>query len=292
MFELPLSWSVGGTGIDWRELELPTGGRFIHAPRIGRDVTKEALRAALHDLSNDGPVVAQGLDAAQLKALAAGPGSMVLGSSARLELAGYRPPHKVRNLVRRATGATVDEVVPAASGGLQDELELAARGGPATMKYVFRARVEDADRCFVVRAGGRAVGLASLTHTGNGALHVELLVRHPEAPDGAMELLFARVIETLQAEQCPRLDLGQVAFFVEDAARGPLGTLNRALLAAAPAAVAATGGKFNFEGLRRFKNKFDARWIPRSFAGWPQLRVRDLRAACDAADLGQFLKLG
>lgn len=292
MLELPLSWSVGGRGIDWRELELPTGGRFIHAPRIGAEVTKEALRAALHDLAKDGPVVAQGLDATHLEALAAGPGAMVMGSSARLELEGYRPPHKVRNLVRRAVEATVEERAPAGCGALQDALELAARGGPATMKYVFRARVEDAERCFVVSAGGRAVGLVSLTNTGPGAAHVELLVRHPEAPDGAMELLLARVIETLQGEQCARLDLGQVAFFVEDAAREGLGALNRAVLAAAPAAVAAAGGKFNFEGLRRFKNKFEARWVPRAFAGWPRLRVRDLRAACDAADLGQFIKLG
>ena len=136
------------------------------------------------------------------------------------------------------------------------------------------------------------MGLVTLTQTGLGAWHVEVLVRHPDAPDGSMELLITHVIETLQRENQSRLDLGQVAFFVEEQHREGLGVLNRALLAGVPAAVAATGSRFNFEGLRRFKNKFEVEWVPRYFAGWPRLRRRDLRAASDASDLGQFIRLG
>ena len=294
VFELPLSWSSGGAddAVDFRPLVLPTGGQFIHAPRVGKNVSLESLEAQLHALSKEAPVVAQGLDAEQLVALGGESGAMLIGSSARIELTDYRPPHKVRNLARRATEVTPEELTPTASGTVQDELELAARGGPATMRYVFRARVEDADRVFIVRAAGKAVGMTSLTNTGGGAWHVELLVRHPEAPDGAMELLLSHVVELLQREANTRFDLGQVAFYVEDSAKQGLGALNRALLAAVPAAVAATGSRFNFEGLRRFKNKFEVQWVPRYFAGWPRLRRRDLRAACDAADLGQFIKLG
>ena len=293
-FELPLSWSRGAADdtVDFRPLALHTGGQFIHAPRVGRNVSLEALKDQLQALSTEAPVVAQGLDAEQLVALGAESGAMLIGSSARITLTDYRPPHKVRNLARRAIGVTPEEVAPGSAGPLQDELELAARGGPATMRYVFRARVEDADRVFVVRAGAKAVGLTSLTHTGAGAWHVELLVRHPDSPDGAMELLLSHVVELLQREASTRFDLGQVAFHVEDSAREGLGALNRALLAAVPAAVAATGSRFNFEGLRRFKNKFEVQWVPRYFAGWPRLRRRDLRAACDAADLGQFIRLG
>ncbi|MDP1827633.1 MAG: phosphatidylglycerol lysyltransferase domain-containing protein [Archangium sp.] len=293
-FELPLSWSHGGADglVDWRALALETGGQFIHAPQVGPGATLESLKERLDTLAKQAPLVAQGLDAEQLQALGAESGAVLIGSSARITLGGYRPPHKVRNLARRASEAAAAEVKPAASGPLQDELELAARGGQATLRYVFRARVEDADRAFVVSAAGRAVGLVSLTQTGGGAWHVELLVRHPEAPDGAMELLLSHVVEVLQREAQARLDLGQVAFFVEEPAREGLGALNRALLAAVPAAVAATGSRFNFEGLRRFKNKFDVQWVPRYFAGWPRLRRRDFRAACDAADLGQFLRLG
>ena len=292
-FELPLSWSWStATEIDWRPLKLPTGGQFIHAPQIAQGVTLDELRAQLELLAKDGPVVAQGLDPTQLEALGAGDGAMLIGSSARVTLAGYRPPHKVRNLARRATGACVEEVSAPTAGPLQDELEHAARGGLGTLRYVLRARVEDAQRAFVVKAQARAVGLVTLTNSGAGAWHVEVLVRHPEAPDGSMELLISHVVEVLQKEAQARLDLGQVAFYVEDARREGLGVLNRALLSAVPAAVAATGSRFNFEGLRRFKNKFDVEWVPRSFAGWPRLRRRDLRAASDASDLGQFIRLG
>jgi hypothetical protein len=293
-FELPLSWSCGGStgAVDWRPLPLHTGGQFIHAPRVGPGVSVETLKEQLELLRKEAPVVAQGLDAAQVKALGAEDGAVLIGSSARITLTGYRPPHKVRNLARRAAEATVEEVPTATSGPLQDELELAARGGLATLRYVFRARVEDADRAFVVRAAGKAAGLVTLTRTGAEAWHVEVMVRHPDAPDGAMELLLSHVVDVLQREAQVRLDLGQVAFFVEDSAKEGLGALNRALLAAVPAAVAATGSRFNFEGLRRFKNKFEVEWVPRYFAGWPRLRRRDLRAACDASDLGQFIRLG
>lgn len=291
-FELPLSWSwVNSEGIEWRPLPLKTGGQFLHAPQLGSGVTLEFLRERLHELSKEAPVVAQGLDAAQLQALGAGDGAILMGSSARISLEGYRPPHKVRNLVRRAAEASVDEIPVATSGPIQDELEHAARGGLGTLRYVFRARIEDARRAFVVSSAQKPMGLVTLTETGAGAWHVEVLVRHPDAPDGAMELLITRVVETLQREGQSRLDLGQVAFFVEDQHREGLGVLNRALLAGAPAAVAATGGRFNFEGLRRFKNKFEVEWVPRYFAGWPRLRRRDLRAASDVSDLGQFIRI-
>lgn len=289
--ELPLSWNAGPE-LAWNPLELESGGQFIHAPQVPAGLSLEGVRAQLHVLAETAPVVAQGLDAAQLEALGAGDGAILIGSSARISLEGWRPPHKVRNLVRRAAEAAVDEVPVATAGALQDELERVARGGAATLKYIFRARVEHAQRAFVVSAGGRAVGLVTLTNTGAGAWHVEVLVRHPEAPDGAMELLITRIAEVLQGEKQTRLDLGQVAFFVEEERLSGLGVLNRALLAAAPAAVAATGGRFNFEGLRRFKNKFEVEWVPRYFAGWPRLRKRDLRAASDASELGQFIKLG
>lgn len=293
-YELPLSWSWAppGGALELRPLALPSGGRFLHAVQVPEGTSLDALREALLAAAREGPLVAQGFDAAQLQALGASDGPMLLGSSARLDLDGYRPPHKVRNLVKRAKDCAVEELQPASAGPVQDALELAAHGGPATMRYVFRARVEDALRAFAVRAGGQPVGMLTLTLTGAGAWHVELLVRHPAAPDGAMELLIAAVVERLQAEGQSRLDLGQVAFHVEDADRAGLGALNRALLAGVPAAVAATGGRFNFEGLRRFKNKFEVQWVPRYFAGWPRLRKRDLRAAVDAADLGQFLRFG
>jgi lysylphosphatidylglycerol synthetase-like protein (DUF2156 family) len=292
-YELPLSWAWGapGAALDLRPLELPTGGWFVHAPQVPPEIPLDELRQRLQSLAEKTPLVCQGLDAAQLQALGAGEGAILMGSSARIGLEGYRPPHKVRNLARRAREAAVEEVAPAGVGAIQDELELAAHGGAATMRYVFRARVEDAQRAFVVRVAGKPAGLVSLTFTGGGAWHVELLVRHPEAVDGAMEALLARVVEVLQQEGQTRLDLGQVAFHVEEGHRAGLGPLNLALLAGVPAAVAATGHRFNFEGLRRFKNKFEVEWVPRYFAGWPRLRKRDLRAAADASDLGQFVRL-
>jgi hypothetical protein len=293
-YELPLSWSWGAAGEELRldPLPLKTGGAFLHAVRVPLGMSQEELRGRLVALGQQQPLVAQGLSHPHLEALGAGDGSMLLGSSARLDLSGYRPPHQVRNLAKRAQGATIEELAPALVGKIQDALELAAHGGPASMRYVFRARVEEAQRAFLVRSGGEPQGLLSLTFTGAGSRHVELLSRHPQAPDGAMEKLIASVIETLQQEGQTRLDLGQVDFHVEEVDRVALEPLNRALLAGVPAAVAATGSKFNFEGLRRFKNKFECAWVPRVFAGWPRLRKRDLRAAIDAADLGQFVRLG
>jgi hypothetical protein len=64
-FELPLSWSHGGSDglVDWRPLTLETGGRFIHAPQVGPGATLDSLRERLVVLAKEAPLVAQGLSA-------------------------------------------------------------------------------------------------------------------------------------------------------------------------------------------------------------------------------------
>jgi phosphatidylglycerol lysyltransferase len=135
----------------------------------------------------------------------------------------------------------------------------------------------------LVRQGGRVVAFANIWHSGGKEeLTVDLMRYHPDAPAGVMDFLFIEVMRLAAEQGYGRFNLGMAPLTgLETGSLAPLwhrvGTL-----------VARFGEHFyNFEGLRRYKEKFDPVWEPRYLAqpgGWTLPRT--------LADIGTLVSGG
>lgn len=114
----------------------------------------------------------------------------------------------------------------------------------------------------VIRKDDRAVAFASLLTTGRKVEASVDLMRHlPDAPKGAMDFLFVKLLSHFQAEGYQRFSLGMA----------PLSGMADHTLASNwhrfGGLLFAHGEHFyNFQGLRNFKEKFDPVWEPRYLA--------------------------
>jgi hypothetical protein len=274
--ELPLSWSWNDSP-DQPEhfsfVTLPGGAKFVYAAQLSPRTSRAALVQKLRGL---GPVIIRGCSAELARELAP-ERALSLGSSARIDLEGYRPPHKVRNLAKRGAKAVEVRALPmdAASAALVTPWLASLHGeGEPTLQYLFRTELADAQRAFAAFQPGssRPMGLVTLTRYGTNAWHVELLCRDPQSPQGTMEHLLASVIETLQSEGATALNLGEIGLDFSAVAER-LSWLNRLLLLISPFFVRLVRGRYDVGGLHRFKNKFEPVWEPRFFVGGSLLEL-------------------
>lgn len=120
--------------------------------------------------------------------------------------------------------------------------------------------------CAVLRGGdGAIVAFANIWQTADRSeLSVDLMRHRPDAPYGAMDLLFVRLMQWGAAQGFGRFDLGLA----------PLSGLSAQRLAPLWARLgAALRGQgerlYGFEGLRAFKAKFAPAWEPRYIATHP-----------------------
>lgn len=114
----------------------------------------------------------------------------------------------------------------------------------------------------VARQNGRIVAFANLwLGGGHEAASVDLMRHRDDAPAGVMEFLFVRLLLWAKQEGYRRFDLGMA----------PLAGLEERRLAPTWHRVAGLAYRhgesfYNFQGLRRFKEKFDPVWEPRYLA--------------------------
>lgn len=114
----------------------------------------------------------------------------------------------------------------------------------------------------LVRLGERIVAFATLMSTEQKIeVSVDLMRHLPDAPKGAMDYLFAKLMLHFQAEGYQRFGLGMAPLsgMAEHALATNWHRLGRLLF---------THGEhfYNFKGLRAFKEKFDPVWEPRYLA--------------------------
>ncbi|AYC32143.1 bifunctional lysylphosphatidylglycerol flippase/synthetase MprF [Pseudomonas cavernae] len=117
-------------------------------------------------------------------------------------------------------------------------------------------------RIAVVRFQGRAVAFANLLETGSHELaSLDLMRAHPEAPKLTMEFLMLGLILHFKAQGYARFSLGMVPLSGLQPRRGAPLTQRLGSL------VFRRGEQlYNFQGLRRFKDKFQPTWEPRYMA--------------------------
>lgn len=111
----------------------------------------------------------------------------------------------------------------------------------------------------VVRRHGEIVAFANVWTAGNKAeLSPDLMRYRPDAPDGVMEYLMVELMLWGKAQGYERFNLGMAPLSgIESRALAPLWSRLNSL-------VFRHGEHFyNFQGLRRYKEKFDPQWSPR-----------------------------
>ncbi|KAA2314915.1 bifunctional lysylphosphatidylglycerol flippase/synthetase MprF [Pseudooceanicola sediminis] len=114
-------------------------------------------------------------------------------------------------------------------------------------------------RIALVRHNGVVCAFANLMEARQGCA-VDLMRYRQGAPSGTMEFLFTELMLQLKAEGCAQFSLGMVPF------AGLPGRSGATLWARFGNLVYSRGEKlYNFDGLYRFKSKFDPDWQPRYF---------------------------
>ncbi|MGE3303277.1 MAG: phosphatidylglycerol lysyltransferase domain-containing protein [Hyphomonadaceae bacterium] len=191
------------------------------------------------------------------------------------------PPHEAAILA--ALQPISDAWLAAQSGG-----EKGFSLGRFDPDYVARGPIA------VVRAHGAVTAFATLWTTPDGKWASVDLMRHsPEAPRAVMDFLFAELLLWAQAEKYEFFDMGMAPLsgLAEERYAPLFARIGRFVFERA-------GAFYNFEGLRKYKEKFTAVWEPRYLAApgaWSMPIVLAeaalLTAGGAAAMLGQGRKL-
>lgn len=135
----------------------------------------------------------------------------------------------------------------------------------------------------LVRLEGRIVAFANvLTTEVRDRATIDLMRHLPEAPGGTMEFLFTALMLELKGRGHREFSLGMSPLSGLETRRGTRWTSKLGSL------VYRHGGHFyNFEGLRRFKDKFDPEWRPRFLVSPPRTPVLMI-----AADISMMISGG
>jgi phosphatidylglycerol lysyltransferase len=199
-----------------------------------------------------------------------------LGEEARVRLDGFSLEGSARADLRQARrraerdGATFEVLAPTAVGPLLPRLRRISdawlEDKAAAEKGFSIGAFNDAYLCefplAVIRAEGEVVAFANLWPTATREeLSIDLMRFLPDAPRGAMDFLFIELMLWGKAEGYRWFNLGMAPLSgLENRALAPLWHRMGSFLSRHGEAF------YNFEGLRRYKNKFDPVWEPRYLA--------------------------
>jgi phosphatidylglycerol lysyltransferase len=177
--------------------------------------------------------------------------------------------HSVRRAIRE--GASFDLIPAAQVPGVIPDLRrisdewLAAKRRSEKAFSVGRFDPDHLCRfdCAVVRCHGGITAFANVwTTSARQELSVDLMRHSEEAPYGAMDFLFASLMQWGKEQGYRRFSLGLAPLSgLEDRRLAPLWVKAGALV------FRHGEGLFGFEGLRAYKDKFEPRWEPRYIAG-------------------------
>jgi dienelactone hydrolase len=249
-------------------------------PRSDAFVALETLRAYAARVGKHVVALAVGGEARKL-AERAGYSSIWLGGEQFFELAHLstrgRRGEKLRLAVNHArrSGLATREVRP--------DRDPAARAAVAGVERAWRNARPERDmrsflrtdpmenahlrRYFVAERDGRCEAFLVCAPVGPDGHYLQDLVRHPDAPRGACELVSLAALDTFRDEGRAFATMGIVPFLDETGARGP-----EAVPGAAGACIRHFDRTFRFSGLSRFRAKFPASRVePIHAVAWPRV---------------------
>lgn len=199
-----------------------------------------------------------------------------LGEDARVPLGDFSLAGPKRAPLRHALnrgereGLTFAVVGPAEIPGILDEIEAISRGWLAEHKArEKRFSLGAFDRAYVasqpvalLRKNGRTVAFATVMVTERrGEATIDIMRFSQDAPPGAMDVLFLKLIEHFKAEGYAFFNLGMAPLsgFADSPAAPIWSRIARQVFEHGEAL-------YNFKGLRSFKAKFQPEWQPKYMA--------------------------
>jgi len=263
---LPLSWTrIACLRPVYRDVTLPLSRtRRITNADIPRDYTLQILYEDLTVSYPDGYVF-RGCTPETGAYFAANNGKVMrTGAEAVLDLNG---PHLERktvqsSLVRGKKQGVVEEIV--LSDLNRKHFEQFRRetkhADKPQLQYLFRAAPSRECRCFVFRAfSGQWLAAITISKRGRAEVHTELMLRHRNAPGDIMECLVAGIFGILRDEGIREWSLSEVPFIMlMQSSREPLTQMEQLMVSI----ISRCRHAYDFEGLYRFKNKFEPIWRP------------------------------
>lgn len=298
--ELPLGWCWRDSGPDALQfVETPNRKAFLHCGDLQGPQTEGDLFARVRALSARGVLVKGCSVELARKIRDAGGQMLILSHAARLELATYKAPSKVRNMEKKGAKAVEVREVPcdAAHEALAAAFFATVRPpGAPKIELAYRTSLLTSARAWFAytREGGKLVGLMSVTRYGPGKWHGELLARHPEAPGGTMETLVLEIAAKLKSEGATVFNLGDVPLVMVRGDDGVIvgwqhfSLLNKLLAWLSPFFARLVKSNYDVQGLYQFKKKFEPVWEPRALCGFPSLGVLDIMGMARVTGISQL----
>ncbi|OJU13608.1 MAG: oxacillin resistance protein FmtC [Caulobacterales bacterium 68-7] len=199
-----------------------------------------------------------------------------IGELALTPLEGFSLEGRKRGNLRRAwrkageDGATFEVLPPGGARAVMDELKRVsdawlathAGGDKAFSLGGFEARYVSEGPVAVVRFEGKIQAFATLWPTAHkGAFSIDLMRYAPDGPSHIMDYLFVELLQWGKAEGYTALDFGAAPLAgLDDRALAPMMSRLGSLLFE-------RGENFyNFQGVRKYKDKYDPLWQPRYIA--------------------------
>ena len=191
------------------------------------------------------------------------------GSEAVLSLRGdHFSRRSLKELVRRGQrwGRMYEAALPDLDRTKFQLLCFQSRHGrEPQLRYLFRQKPEEMQRCFVFEAEyGTWLAAVMLSTDGAGYFHTEVMLKSRHAPTGIMEALFHHIFLQLKKEGGDYLSLGEAPFFYIEKPAGVKANLLKWVGHSLRFA-------YNYHGLFRFKNKFEPLWQPVYLCGYPKI---------------------
>ncbi|HYD46356.1 MAG TPA: bifunctional lysylphosphatidylglycerol flippase/synthetase MprF [Phenylobacterium sp.] len=259
----------GVRGRSWIALGAPTGRADEQADlmwRFREMAHAHAARPAFYGLAPDQLTIAIDLGFSLQK----------IGEAAAVPLEGFSLAGRRREVLRRnwrkagEAGAAFEVAPREAVPALMDDLErisdawlgMHAGGEKGFSMGGFEPRYVAEFPVAVVRVDGRIVAFATLwTTAGKAAFSMDLMRYGEEAPKNIMDYLFVELLLWGQAEGYTAFDFGMAPLAgLDDRPRAPILSRVGRLLYERGEEI------YNFQGVRRYKDKYDPVWQPRYLA--------------------------
>ncbi|MEZ4754711.1 MAG: phosphatidylglycerol lysyltransferase domain-containing protein [Bdellovibrionota bacterium] len=271
-FELPLSWRSSRV---YRQKKIYIGKKaYLPWIDLPESLSKyEILKDYLVSKNPDGFVLRGCFEKMNKAFMQYGGKGIALGESAELSLP-LKITSSLRSLIKRGERKTQVIIVKTEQDYLFFLNQVKTlRHLKNKLQYLFRNNFNENDFFFacISKDNKQCLALLNVSRTNFNRCHMEVLIRDPRAPVGVMEFLIYTGISQLSSEQgLNTFSLGEAPMILskENSYNSVERFLTYSLRTLAP--------RYNFTGLRSFKQKFSPEWKAVYWYGWPNLDLKDL----------------